>query len=76
MSNGKNLSLMTEDEFVNADPEISQRWTYRMLCSICSDIKGMKKKSGIHNKAWSFAGGVLGGFLAFFVATKVKLLGQ
>ena len=75
MSNGKSLSLMTEDEFVRADPETSQRWNYRMLRSICDDIKDMKREAKIHNKVCSFVGGILGGFIAFFVSLKIKLIG-
>ena len=70
--NGKNLSIMTEDEFVGADPITTQRWTYRMLCSICSDIKIVKKdlkaekeKRRLVSKAYSFAGGVVGGIAAW-----------
>ena len=77
--NGKNLSIMTEDEFVAADPKITSRWTFRMLCSICTDIKTIKsdlkteqQKKNLRKNALSFAGGVVGGIIAWFSSNLLK----
>lgn len=41
-SNGKSLSIMTEDEFASAPLENTQRWFYRALNSICTDVRAIK----------------------------------
>lgn len=88
-TNGKNLSIMTEDEFIQAPPETAQRWIYRILCAICSDnkeikrdnkeikqeVQDLKKNRGIAQKSMSLVGGVVGGFLAQ-LGSKASGIGQ
>lgn len=72
---GDKLDFMTEKEFAKAEIQDSQAWTFRILCSIRKDVKDTKKEveelkrnKFWWNKASSFAGGMVGGFVAFFIA--------
>ena len=76
------MGFMTEDEFVHADPETTQRWSYRILLGIKDDIKSIKVdvEALKINKQWrhrlcSFAGGVLGGVLAILML-KIKAISE
>lgn len=72
--NGRSLNLMTEQEFVDADPDTAQRWTYRILRGMCHDIKTIKTQAKISDKIWSFAGGMVGGAVAVYVFLKAKII--
>jgi hypothetical protein len=80
--NGKNLSIMTEDEFVSAPPETAQRWIYRILCSICREQKETKKeiqeikaRKNLVQKSLTLAGGFIGGAAAA-IGWKIGGFGQ